>query len=86
MDQLRQSGAAGRGAGAGAGGAAATNAQAAAHAQAVAVLEQRFEAALQAIGRLHEELEATQEERDTYRRQCQDFAQHIDPGISPAAG
>jgi len=31
---------------------------------------QKFEAALQAIGRLQEELEACQEQRDAYQEHC----------------
>jgi len=38
-------------------------------------LETRFEAALQAIGKLQEDLEVCQEQRDQYKKQCHDLAQ-----------
>jgi len=38
-------------------------------------LETRFEAALQAIGQLQEELEVCQEQRDEYKKQCHELVQ-----------
>jgi len=38
------------------------------------VLEQKFEGALQVIGKLQEELEACREQRDAYKQQCNELA------------
>merc|ERR1712113_1207271 len=41
------------------------------NAQKTAKLEQRFEAALQAVGKLQEDLEVVQAERDAFRKQIE---------------